>query len=339
MSRRTLKLVLVSALAVGAIGSLTVRGVYGLLSGQTANDGGSISSGTLTMENTANGGTACRSLNGTNNVNVGCDSLFTYSPAGESYPGTPATATVKITDSGSIGASDLRVYLPSCLRGVTADAPFAAATTSIASFGAAATTGGHLSGGTTYYYEVTSTTGAGESIAGPESRYTPPAGTSTNQVTLSWPAVSGATGYKVYRSTSEGGEQLLATVGPVTSYTDSTADTPSGYPPSVTGSVPGSGNPCLAGSAQLYVQETSSNGTNTRCWYPSAGTTCAFDGTYDLGWLAAARDTLGTSLDLGSGPAALQSRYFRIGVLLPGASSNALQGTDADFTLRWYSQS
>ncbi|HUJ56686.1 MAG TPA: hypothetical protein VLW49_11935 [Gaiellaceae bacterium] len=335
MSRRAIKLLLLSVLAVGGIGSVTVRGVYAVLSSETGNRGASISTGTLTMENTANGGTACKSLNGTNNVNTGCDSLFTYSPAAENYPGTPVTATVKIADTGSIGASDLQVFMPSCLRSVTADAPFAAATTSIGSFSGAATAGGHLAGGTTYYYEVTSVTGSGESIAGSESSYTPPTGTSTNRITLNWTAVAGATGYKVYRSTSEGGEQLLATVGAVTSYTDSSATTPSGAPPSGDGS----GNPCLTGTAQLYVQETSSSGTNTQCWYPTTGTSCAFSGTSDLGAFAASHAALGAALDLGAGPAATNARYFKIGLLLPSTSSDALQGAGAAFTLCWYSQS
>ena len=170
MSRRTLKLVLLSVLVVGALGSVTVHGVYGILSGQAGNSGASISSGTLTMENTANGGTACKSLNGTTNVNTACDSIITYSAAAENYPSTPATATVKITDSGSLGVSDLQVYMPSCVRSVTADAPFAAAAPSIASFTSPSTTGGNLGGGTTYYYEVTSLSGAAvESIAGSES--------------------------------------------------------------------------------------------------------------------------------------------------------------------------
>ncbi|HZD86455.1 MAG TPA: hypothetical protein VE088_00440 [Gaiellaceae bacterium] len=335
MSRRTFKLVLLSVLAVGTIGSVTVRGVYGVFSTRTTNGGASISSGTLTMENTANGGTACRSLDGTSNVNTGCDSVFTYSAAAENYPSTPATASVEIKDSGSLGMSDLQVYMPSCLRGVTADAPFAAATTSISSFTGASTTGGHLAGGTTYYYEVTAVTGSGESIAGSESSYTPPAGTTTNQVTLDWPAVSGATGYKIYRSTSEGGEQLLATLGAVTSYADTSATVPSGSPPSGTGS----GNPCLTGGAQLYVQETSSSGTDTKCWYPTTGTSCTFDGIFDLGLFALSHTTVGTALDLGAGPNATQARYFEIGLLLPAAAGNALQGTEAAFTLRWYAQS
>lgn len=277
---------------------------------------------------------ACKSVNGSANVNTSCDAVLAWAPDNESYPGAPVTSSVAITDSGSLGASDLLLYMPSCLRAVTPDAPFASTTPSISSFGSASTSGGSLVGGTTYYYEVTSVTAAGESVAGSESSYTPPAGTSTNQVTLNWPAVSGATGYKIYRSTTEGGEQLLATVGAVTSYADNTAAAPSGSPPSGTGS----GNPCLTGAAQLYVQETNASGTATKCWYPSAGTTCAFSGTSDLGAFTS-HNTSASALDLGAGPTALGTRYFTVGVQLPSTAANALQGVGAAFTLHWYALS
>jgi hypothetical protein len=277
---------------------------------------------------------ACKSVNGSANVNTNCDAVLAWAPDSESYPGAPVTSSVAITDSGSLGASDLLLYMPSCLRAVTPDAPFASTTPSISSFGSASTSGGSLVGGTTYYYEVTSVTAAGESVAGSESSYTPPAGTSTNQVTLNWPAVSGATGYKIYRSTTEGGEQLLATVGAVTSYADNTAAAPSGSPPSGTGS----GNPCLTGAAQLYVQETNASGTATKCWYPSAGTTCAFSGVSDLGAFTS-HNTSASALDLGAGPTALGTRYFTVGVQLPSTAANALQGVGAAFTLHWYALS
>lgn len=100
------------------------------------------------------------------------------------------------------------------------------------SFGSASTTGGHLVGGTTYYYRVTAYDAVGETTPGPEASYAVPAGTNTNQITLTWTAVPGATGYKVYRSTSAGTEQLLASFASTTgSYVDNTATTPSGgYP-------------------------------------------------------------------------------------------------------------
>lgn len=401
---RRVKLVLLSILVVGALGSITVPRVYALFSTQEANTGASISSGTLTLSDTANyssttlsaamtagqttlsvasasgfpsagtytiqvdseqmtvtggqgtttwtvtrgvdGTTAathssgaalttagCRTIDGANNVNSGCDGLLAYSAGAENYPGTPVTATVRIYDSGSLGASDLALWMPSCTRGITGDAPFS--TPTISSFSAASTVGGQLVGGMTYYYELTVITASGESVAGTEAVYTPPAGTSTNQIKLTWSPVAGATGYKVYRSTSEGGEQLLATPGNVTSFTDTIGSGPGGSPPAGTGS----GNPCATGTAQISVQETTAAGANKQCWYPSTATNCAFSGTSDLGAMAQSHNTLGTAVDLGSGPTAVTTRYFKLAVQFPSTAANALQGTTANFTLHWYAAS
>lgn len=108
---------------------------------------------------------------------------------------------------------------------------------------APANTGGFLLGGTTYYYRVSAVNASGETLAGPERAYTTPAGTNTNKVTLNWTAqydqsFVAATGYKIYRGTASGGEQLLATVGAVTSYTDSSATVPSGAMPTGNGTSP-----------------------------------------------------------------------------------------------------
>ena len=66
-----------------------------------------------------------------------------------------------------------------------------------------------LSGGTTYYYEVTAVNRHGESLPsspatvtlGPNG-VTAVSGPSNGQVTVNWPAVSGATSYNIYWSTS-----------------------------------------------------------------------------------------------------------------------------------------
>ena len=76
-------------------------------------------------------------------------------------------------------------------------------------------TDGGLTSGTTYYYQVTAVGGGGESGRSGEASATPgssplPAPTvkavaGSGQVTLSWGAVAGASGYDVYRSTGTGG--------------------------------------------------------------------------------------------------------------------------------------
>lgn len=84
-----------------------------------------------------------------------------------------------------------------------------------------ATTGGTLAAGT-YYYKITATNSTGESAGSNEVSQVTTGATST--VGLSWGAIAGATGYKVYRATVSGGQStspaLVATVGAVTSYTD-----------------------------------------------------------------------------------------------------------------------
>jgi hypothetical protein len=110
-------------------------------------------------------------------------------------------------------------------------------------------TGGNLAQSTTYYYKVTATNALGETTASIEQSYlVPTSGTSTNQITLNWTAVTGATGYKVYRSTSSGSELLLATVsgGGTTSYADTTGTTPAGALPTL--NTTGAGWYALTGS-------------------------------------------------------------------------------------------
>lgn len=79
-----------------------------------------------------------------------------------------------------------------------------------------------LTGGTLaakkYYYVVTALNANGESIGSNELNITTSGATSS--VTVSWGAVSGATGYKVYRGTASNGENTYYSVGNVTSYVD-----------------------------------------------------------------------------------------------------------------------
>lgn len=100
-------------------------------------------------------------------------------------------------------------------------------------FSGASGTGGHLVGGTSYYYIVVAQNALGHSTVGAEAVYTPPTTTATNQVTLTWAAVPGATGdYLVYRGTGSGVEQLLVDVGGgALTYTDSSSFVPSGALP------------------------------------------------------------------------------------------------------------
>lgn len=84
-----------------------------------------------------------------------------------------------------------------------------------------ATTGGTLAAAT-YYYKATAINAVGETIGSNEVSIATTGTTST--VGLSWAAITGATGYKIYRATVAGGEStspaLVATLDAVTTYTD-----------------------------------------------------------------------------------------------------------------------
>jgi len=100
-----------------------------------------------------------------------------------------------------------------------------------------------------------------------------------------------------------------------------------------TAPAPGAGNPCGAGGAQLYVQETDSSFIATKCWYPTvAAGSCSFNAN-GLSNFAALYTSAVSSLDLGAGPAVAASRYFVIGMQLPSNASNSLQGREALFDL------
>lgn len=86
-----------------------------------------------------------------------------------------------------------------------------------------ATTGGTLPAAT-YFYVITAVNANGETLKSNEQSQATTGTTST--VSLGWTAVTGATGYKVYRSTATGTQTLLATLGAVTSYTDTGSATP-----------------------------------------------------------------------------------------------------------------
>lgn len=80
-----------------------------------------------------------------------------------------------------------------------------------------ATTGGTLAAGT-YYYVITATNASGETVRSNEVSQVTTGAAST--VTFTWAAITGATGYTIYRGSTTGNEQKLTTVGAVTTFTD-----------------------------------------------------------------------------------------------------------------------
>jgi hypothetical protein len=97
------------------------------------------------------------------------------------------------------------VTLPSGISGTVPTVNTATINSPVIS-GAPSTTGGTLAAGT-YYWVVTATTALGETTASNEITATTTGSTSSNVV--SWTAVTGATGYKLYRGTAAGVENKL----------------------------------------------------------------------------------------------------------------------------------
>ena len=98
---------------------------------------------------------------------------------------------------------------------------------------ATAASGGTITAGT-YRYIVTAINANGETTASNEQSITTTGSTST--VTVTWVAVTGATGYKLYKTAAGGAtgtELLYKTVGLVTTDIDTTPGTPTGAFPTV----------------------------------------------------------------------------------------------------------
>lgn len=91
--------------------------------------------------------------------------------------------------------------------------------------GTAANTGGYLPAGD-YTYKITALNAAGETLPSDASEEVTTTG-SVGRVTLTWDAVAGATGYKIYGRT-DASWLFLATVGGVTTWVDRGLTTPAG---------------------------------------------------------------------------------------------------------------
>ena len=119
-------------------------------------------------------------------------------------------------------------------------------------------TGGFLLGGTTYYYKVTALDinspidGSIGETTGTESSCAVPAGTNTNKIQVTWNAVTGAVGYRIYRGTSSGGEMLIGQVpGNSTIFMDTVSTFMGGPPP--TSNSTGKGREVLQNTSPIAI--------------------------------------------------------------------------------------
>lgn len=93
---------------------------------------------------------------------------------------------------------------------------------------ALATASGGSLAANTYYYVVTATNTFGETIASNEQNIATGA---SGKNTVTWAAVPGATGYKIYRGTGTGAENVFYSVGAVTTFLDTGGASTAGTPP------------------------------------------------------------------------------------------------------------
>uniref|UniRef100_A0A6M3IDA1 Uncharacterized protein n=1 Tax=viral metagenome TaxID=1070528 RepID=A0A6M3IDA1_9ZZZZ len=135
----------------------------------------------------------------------------------------------------------LKEQLDSIFPGWMQFTPTAPLETPAAATGTAATSGGSMADGT-YYYVITAVNSYGETVAGTESDGVEiSGGAGAGKITLSWTAISGATSYKIYRSTTSGTYATPALMGTATTgaYTDTALAASTGAPPTGSSSLTG----------------------------------------------------------------------------------------------------
>lgn len=147
------------------------------------------------------------------------------------------------------------------------------------------------SGGTfaagTYYWKLTAINAQGETIGSNEASATL---VLNDQQPINWTAIGGATGYKLYRGTAAGAQNVLvATLGLVTTYTDTgTAGTAATVPGANTtagdnaaGTEPVGGTPAYARKPLIWSAPTNGVITASATFDVPPGTTVVGTGMHD----------------------------------------------------------
>lgn len=145
------------------------------------------------------------------------------------YAAKALHASLHTADPGATGASEVSGGVPAYARKPITWNPGGLAPPVLGAT-STATTGGTLAAAT-YFYVITALNAFGETLKSNEVSQVTTGVTST--VTLNWTAVTNATGYRIYRSTTTGTEQKLNITdrGAVTTYTDTGAATTATSPP------------------------------------------------------------------------------------------------------------
>jgi len=185
----------------------------------------------------------------------------------------------------------------------------------------------------TYFYKVTALGPTGETVGSNEVSVTTTGANSS--VALAWGAVSGATGYKVYRGTAAGSESVFYTPGNVTSFTDTGAAGTNGTVPvsnTTTLSAPTANTPTTAttggtlAAATYYYKVTAINAVGETL--PSAEVSIATTGSTSTTTVTWSSVTGATGYKIYRGTAAgAESVYYTVGAVTTftdtGATSTA----------------
>lgn len=164
----------------------------------------------------------------------------------------------------------------------------------VLTLGTTSTSGGTLPAGATFW-KITAINAAGETVGSNE--VTAVLTGSTSSQPLTWVAITGATGYKVYRGTSAGAESVLVTsLGTVTSYTDTGAAGTAGTVPTANTTGSGARLTVKGTSAttprNAWVFEVISDSAKVRLVLPNARVMDVGDTTFKDDAIAAAQVTL-----------------------------------------------
>jgi hypothetical protein len=106
------KTILILMIVIGAVALFAGSGTFASFSAETTNAGSSVASGTLTMSDTVDTGTACLSANAVPqlNVNPACGAVLSLTNVAPGVFG--GTAQVTIQDTGSLDASTMFLWAP-----------------------------------------------------------------------------------------------------------------------------------------------------------------------------------------------------------------------------------
>jgi hypothetical protein len=256
------KKALLLMMAIGAAAYFGFSGTFANFQAETANNGSSISSGTLTLNNQVNTNAACFSYSAVtgDNGNANCDAAFAITNVAPGTFTSTQVAKITVTNSGSIDASKLYLYA-SQVNG-RLSTPLTAGQTGITSLVLTALNPAGLEG----------SIASGDTVVVSYGGHSQP-------FVANGPTASGATSIAVNSATSSfafpAGSTVTNTQGNTTTSNTDCYDSKTTTPinGSTTGSQlnfnPTAGNP-FCGAVLMYIQEVS--GANTYCWFGKGST-------------------------------------------------------------------